>query len=242
MLLGETLNSAYSAPQTMEFCLRILLAAVCGAAIGFERTRRYKEAGIRTHVIVCAAAALLMIVSKYSFADLSAADGFISGTTGTDPARIAAQVVTGIGFLGAGVIFKNGSTVKGLTTAAGIWATAGIGLTIGAGLYWIGLFATVLLAIMQILMHRFTFGSDATVTYVLKLKVRDGTAFHNVLQDRLQAWKAQAVKTHFARAEDNCISYELTLRTRSDITAEDLMAFSREHEEILEISSEQTKW
>ena len=230
MLYGEILNSQFAASQILEFCLRILLAAACGAAIGFERTRRFKEAGIRTHVIVCAAAALMMIISKYSFGDTG---------TDTDPARIAAQVVTGIGFLGAGVIFKNGSTVKGLTTAAGIWATAGIGMAVGAGFYWIGLFATVLLAVLQFVMHRFTFGADATVTSTLSLKVRSDPAFHQILQDKLKEWKAQTVKSRFARVEDGCVTYELTLQTSRDITAQDLLTFSDEHEEILEISCSQ---
>ena len=84
-----------------------------------------------------------MIVSKYGFADLTALDSAnFHGTRGADPARVAAQVVSGISFLGAGVIFKNGSAVKGLTTAAGIWATAGIGLALGSGMYFIGFAVT----------------------------------------------------------------------------------------------------
>lgn len=95
---------------------------------GLERTKRLKEAGIRTHCLVCCASALIMIVSKYAFADLSVGDAFFFGDRGADPARIAAQVVSGISFIGLAVIYRNGSTLKGLTTAAGIWATAGIGL------------------------------------------------------------------------------------------------------------------
>ena len=134
MTLCEYLNSQFTLVQNLDFLLRILAACFCGACIGFERTKRFKEAGIRTHIIVCCAASLIMIVSKYGFADLTnAGGGVFNGTRGADPARIAAQVVSGISFLGAGVIFKNGSAVKGLTTAAGIWATAGIGLALGAG-------------------------------------------------------------------------------------------------------------
>ena len=154
-----------------------------------------------------------------------------------DPARIAAQVVTGISFLGAGVIFKNGSTVKGLTTAAGIWATAGIGLAVGAGMYWLGLFTTLLIAVTQVAMHRFTFGADAYNTCKLRLKVQDDGNFQPHLQDRLQLWKAKAVNVRMARGDNGIVSYELTLRTQHDITAEDLLLFSREHSEILEISN-----
>ena len=133
-VLSEYLNSQFSLAQNLDFFIRIAVACLCGAGIGLERSKRYKEAGIRTHIIVCCAASLLMIVSKYGFADLTDASGaFFNGVRGADPARIAAQVVSGIGFLGAGVIFKHGSTIRGLTTAAGLWATAGIGLAGGVG-------------------------------------------------------------------------------------------------------------
>ena len=93
--------------------LRVLVSCVFGTVIGLERSRRLKDAGVRTHILVCCGAALFMIVSKYGFADLAAADGSLfPGTRGADSARVAAQVVSGISFLGAGVIFKNGGTVK----------------------------------------------------------------------------------------------------------------------------------
>lgn len=126
--------------------IRLLLACICGGLVGYERTNRGKGAGIRTHVIVALASALMMIVSKYGFGDLSQkADG----------ARIAAQVVSGVGFLGAGMIYFNGRhSVKGLTTAAGIWATSGIGLAIGAGMYAMGIITSALIVIMQIVLHK----------------------------------------------------------------------------------------
>ena len=239
MLSGEYILSQFSLAQTLEFFLRIVVAGVFGAAIGFERTRRFKEAGIRTHVIVCTASALLMLVSKYGFTDMIAGKALFEGSRGTDPARIAAQVISGISFLGAGVIFKNGSTVKGLTTAAGIWATAGIGLAVGAGMYWLGLFTTVLIATLQYLMHRFTVGADSYTTSRLHLRARDGENFQEALQTRLKQWHAKPVTLRMSRAVDGVMDFDLTLRTLHDLTPEDLMAFSREHSEILEISNTQ---
>ena len=239
MTLGEYLNSQFTLTQNLEFFLRVLIAGVFGAAIGFERTRRFKEAGIRTHVIVSAASALMMLVSKYGFVDLPGPGGLFDDIRGADPARIAAQVVTGISFLGAGVIFKNGSTVKGLTTAAGIWATAGIGLAVGAGMYWLGLFTTLLIAGTQIAMHRFTVGADSYVTNNLRLRVAKGDDFYDVLHDKLKLWRAQTVSSRVTRGEDGSVSYELTLRMPREIPAEDLMAFSRDHSEIIEISNTQ---
>lgn len=127
-----------------EFFLRILTAAVCGIVIGYERENRNKEAGIRTHAIVALGAALIMIVSKYGFSDIQ----------NYDASRVAAQIVSGIGFLGAGIIFIRNRAVSGLTTAAGIWATAGVGMAVGSGMYYIGIAVTVLIVLMQFVLHR----------------------------------------------------------------------------------------
>lgn len=122
-----------------DFMLRLLIAGAMGVCIGVEREYRAKEAGYRTHFLVALGSTLLMIVSQYGFSDVLAAD-----LVRLDPSRIAAQVVSGIGFIGAGTIILQKQIVRGLTTAAGIWATSGIGLAIGAGMYGVGIAATVL--------------------------------------------------------------------------------------------------
>lgn len=122
-----------------EFTLRLAAASVLGALIGIDRTYRAKDAGFRTHILVCLGSALMMIVSQYGFSDV------VNGTTvRLDPSRIAAQVVSGIGFIGAGTIIFRKQIVRGLTTAAGLWATAGIGLAIGCGMFATGIVATIL--------------------------------------------------------------------------------------------------
>lgn len=144
--------------DVLSWIVRILISVVCGFVIGFERKTRSKEAGIRTHAIVCMAAALMIIVSKYGFTDLYGASTDASsvgaGTRGADPARIAAQIVSGIGFLGAGIIFVRRDILHGLTTAAGVWATAGIGMAIGAGMIVVGVASAFLLVFVQIILHR----------------------------------------------------------------------------------------
>ncbi|AWZ48876.1 methyltransferase [Clostridiaceae bacterium 14S0207] len=124
--------------NTFTMIFKIILAGVLAGIIGLERELHSKEAGFRTHFLVGVGSALIMIISKYGFLD-------ILGHTsiGLDPSRMASQVVSGIGFLGAGTIIIERKVVKGLTTAAGIWVTAGIGLAIGSGLYWIGIFCTL---------------------------------------------------------------------------------------------------
>lgn len=129
--------------------LKLVVAGACGAVIGYERKHRLKEAGIRTHMLVALGAALIMIVSKYGFSDVLS-----EGLTVLDPSRVAAQIVSGIGFLGAGMIFIKKQSINGLTTAAGIWTTAGIGMAIGSDLYFAGIAATVLVFFVQIIFHR----------------------------------------------------------------------------------------
>ena len=124
--------------------IRIMIAAFCGCLIGYERSSRNKGAGVRTHAILALGSALIMLVSKYGFIDINEIDG----------SRIAAQIVSGVGFLGAGVIFVKNGNVSGLTTAAGMWATSGVGMCIGAGLYDIGIITTIILIGLQILFHR----------------------------------------------------------------------------------------
>lgn len=134
-----------------HFIVRMLIAVVCGFVIGLERKSRSKEAGIRTHAIVCLAACLFMILSKYLasplFSDIAG-----SGFTG-DATRIASQVVTGIGFLGAGIIMYRRDVMHGLTTAAGVWATAAIGMALGAGFVVTGVCATAIIVILQLIFH-----------------------------------------------------------------------------------------
>jgi len=137
------------------YLIRILLACICGGAIGIERTLRQKDAGFRTHIIVALGASLFMVVSKYGFLDLLEFEGFKA-----DSSRIASNVVTGISFLGAGMIFVKGTNIKGLTTAAGIWSTAAVGLAIGCGLYITGIVSTLIIIIIQILFHTFLIGFD----------------------------------------------------------------------------------
>ncbi len=119
----------------------ILVATLLGFLIGVERKHRSKEAGVRTHTIVCIGSALMMIISKYAF------------NSDADSARVAAQIVAGIGFLGAGIIVYKKNSVHGLTTAAGVWATAGIGMACGGGLYVLAVCATAIMIGVQYILH-----------------------------------------------------------------------------------------
>ena len=128
--------------EQLWLALDLILAALLGFFIGLERKLRDKEAGIRTHTIVAFGAALMMVISKFAF------------DSEADSARVAAQIVAGIGFLGAGIIVYKKNVVHGLTTAAGVWTTAGIGMACGGGLWLIAIIATVVLVLIQFCLHR----------------------------------------------------------------------------------------
>ncbi|MGN6292738.1 MAG: MgtC/SapB family protein [Chitinophagaceae bacterium] len=127
-----------------EITIRLLVAVVLGGLIGWERERKEGAAGLRTHMLVCIASSLIMIVSTFGFKDVIGHPGI-----SLDPSRIAAQVISGVGFLGAGtILFLKPQIVKGLTTAAGLWSVAGIGLAVGGGLYAAAIITTVVVLII----------------------------------------------------------------------------------------------
>jgi len=130
----------------IEVVIRLVLAAIIGGAIGYEREINNRPAGLRTHVLVTMGAALMMLVSKYAFSDLGIP---------YNPSRIASQVVSGIGFLGAGTIIMQGNVVHGLTTAASLWTAACIGLAIGAGYYLGGITGAIIVIFTLIILRAF---------------------------------------------------------------------------------------
>lgn len=129
-----------------EYLLRLAVAAILGALIGLDRERLDRAAGLRTHALVATASALIMLVSAYGFEPVTAAGQSIVA----DPSRVAAQVVSGIGFLGAGTIILRRNVIRGLTTAASIWAVAGIGLAVGVGMYGEAVATTAILLLILV--------------------------------------------------------------------------------------------
>lgn len=226
-MLLEVMSQQMTLMQYLDFFIRVVLACICGAIIGVERGHRLKEAGVRTHLLVCCTAALIIIISKYGFADLPNTEAGASwGLRGADPARIAAQVVSGISFLCAGVIFKQGSAIKGLTTAAGLWATAGIGLALGAGLFPLGIFCTAVVVLIQVVMHRLPFLNDQYQNNRFELTVTNDTDFRQALTQQLKAWNAQVAESSIVRnQQDGTTSYTLTIKMSSNVKDEEVFSF-----------------
>ncbi|MDD9150839.1 MULTISPECIES: MgtC/SapB family protein [unclassified Sporolactobacillus] len=189
----------------LEFILRLGVAGILGALIGIDREIRSKDAGIRTHFLVSLGSALIMVVSQYGFQYIIHEKDVV-----LDPSRVAAQVVSGIGFIGAGTIIVQKKFVHGLTTAAGIWTTAGIGLTIGAGMYWVGIGATVLTLIGLELSNIF-FKSLRSNAIYFKILSKSKEPLNQVLtlfdQDTILNY---AVKEK-SRDKDENVIYEATL-------------------------------
>ncbi len=187
--------------------LDILLAAFLGFLIGLERKMRMKEAGIRTHTIVCIGSALLMVISMYGF----------SGTA--DASRIAAQIVSGIGFLGAGIIVYRQHEVKGLTTAAGIWASAGVGMACGASMYVIAVGATVILIGSQCIFRLKIPPFKSKKSFSVKIKFKQ----ENEANRRIKEIFGVDRFNHLIIERCNdCIIYSATLNTEKELSSTQL--------------------
>ena len=148
--------------EQLTWALDLVLASFLGFLIGLERKFRSKEAGIRTHAVVCFGSALMMLISKYAFGSEA------------DSARVAAQIVTGIGFLGAGIIVYKKNVAHGLTTAAGIWATAGVGMACGGGLWLVAVISAFLLVAIQWILHRKIFRNKRIYSIKIVFTETDG--------------------------------------------------------------------
>ena len=209
-------EAALTAFDNLEFFIRIVLAAALGALVGLERSKRQKEAGVRTHCIIACTSALFMILSKYAFVDLVGVDGL----RGADPARIAAQVVSGISFLGA---------------AAGMWGTAAVGMAIGAGLYWVGFIEAAVLVAIQIVLHRFPVGADALTTQELVVEMADDEALLACFDELLQAHRGQITESSLTR-EDGVLRMEVTAKLDPPISHEEALAFLKANDGVRRIS------
>ena len=237
MALAGYYFSKFTLMQYLDFCLRLLVAFVIGGAIGLERSSRFKEAGVRTHIMVCVTAALIMLISKYGFADMDWGPGMdYFGTKGADSARVAAQAVSGISFLCAGVIFKVGSSIKGLTTAAGIWMTAGIGLAIGAGMYVVVAFTTVLLWLLQYVFYRMPIGAESYDGYQLKFTVKDSDKFEEALRAQFTNWGVQLTSSNITWQREGVTEFEFVIRGANAIEYKDIKEFANRIPEVVSFS------
>lgn len=212
-----------------DFILRLAASTVCGILIGYERESSLKLAGIRTHSIVALTAALMMIISKYGFYDV------ISANVTLDPSRIAAGIVTAIGFLGAGVIFTRKMSVSGLTTAAGLWATVGIGMAIGSGLYLLGVIATILILLLQFLFHLNIKLMKSPSVEKLVLHVSDLTTIDSIIARAFTMRKIKIITTNVTRLRDDLFEIKLYVTFPEQYSLEQILTLMQEVPEVVGI-------
>lgn len=219
----------FTAPELwvqVEYLVRIFVAACLGLLIGSERKNRNKSAGIRTHVIVALGAALIMVVSKYGFMDVEKADA----------ARVAAQVVSGIGFLGAGVIFVRNNLVNGLTTAAGIWATAGVGLALGAGMYVVGISSALLVLLIQFVMHRVAYFADVASGGLIRMTLVKREGIVQFMEDYLQREKLSVISVKINKTKKDEVKLEFDVVFPPGYKKTKLLARLVEMDDVLAVS------
>ena len=214
-----------------EYLLRLVVACLCGACVGFERSRRFKDAGVRTHVMVTLGAALIMIVSKYGFQDIPALE-----MMKVDASRVASNVVTGVGFLGAGVIFFKGTSIKGLTTAAGIWTTAGIGLALGSGMYFVGIMSALIMIIAQFFLHRILKSVDSYSTSEITVSLQNEPGTIDEFRSQLEEENLviQACKI-IKNQEEGTVTLKATVRMPHDMEFEDVVKIVESNKRIKSI-------
>ena len=237
MTLAGVYFEQFTLLQYAEFCLRLIFAFLVGGMVGLERSQHFKEAGVRTHVIVCCTSALIMLISKYGFADMgSSAVMEAFGTKGADSARVAAQAVSGISFLCAGVIIEVGGNIRGLTTAAGIWMTASIGLAIGAGMYIVSAFMAILLFLMQYVFRRVPLGSESYDGYHLKFVVKTGENFQATLKDKLNEWKVTVVDSTITWKRNDVVEFDYVILCPEEIRYSEIRNFVKENDGVVSFS------
>lgn len=202
-------------PDNIELLVRLALSCFLGGLIGIERERNRHPAGFRTHILVCVGAALVMLCNIYIFYKYNEHGN-------VDPARFGAQVISGIGFLGAGTILKEGVTVKGLTTAASLWSVACIGLSVGLGFYSGSIFTTILVLIILVVFSQFEeriYGNRKNS--VLKIRSLDNPGQIGKIGTELGKFKVQVCDISIEASDETSVIIKIvTSKIREDIGPE----------------------
>lgn len=223
MLQIEAFFNSYGILFKVGMLLRIVIAVLCGIAIGYERKNRGKGAGLRTHAIVALASCLMTIISQYGFEDFFASAQNSNVELRLDPTRIAAQIVSGIGFLGAGMIFIQKNVVTGLTTAAGIWATAGIGMAIGAGMYFLGISCAIVMVVVQIILHKNIKFLYTPSEHEFKFVTEDSDEIIEELMAAIAEFDVTVLATKYKSRDDGSLEVLLTVQEQKELDKVELM-------------------
>lgn len=223
------MGSLQGIPLGADLLLRILFAAFCGLAIGFERGFRRKEAGQRTHCVIAVGAAAFTVISVYGFWDI---------TSYVDISHMAAWVVSGISFLGIGIIYQSETSgISGLSTATGLWATAAIGIACGAGMYLLSLMTTLFIILLHFFLNVTHLESFGYTIQNVRIEVDDFDTLREILRKKRKLYQANVLSYEYTRNEDRgTITVCFRFRMLGNIPLKDILAFIREQKNIREIS------
>ncbi len=209
--------------HNLEFAIRLFAALVCGGVIGIERTKRNKGAGIKTHILVCVGATLFVILSKYGFLDIMGKEG-----VRVDVSRVAASVTMGVGFLGGGIIYLRGNSIQGLTTAASVWATAAIGSALGVGMYILGVSSTILIVVLQVVLHyEDALGMERTTSSRIVVVMQDDQEKFSSLKDLLHQRGIEINGIHIKKNKEASLVYTMDIRMPKNLSPSELLDIVR---------------
>lgn len=223
----------YISNMELQMLLRLLLATVLGGVVGIERGKGDRPAGLRTHVLVCVGSTLFMLVSIFGFGDTTPVHTTVDDLgVRRDSARIAAQVVSGIGFLGAGTIIHEGLSIKGLTTAASMWMVSAIGLAVGAGMYVVSIGSTLLTLVVLTVLHKWEKhiglrGKTSTRFIVARVENRVGIVTDVMNYLTLNAVKLKSLNV---KSNDNNQTLELEMFVKYNPEVDNMEVISGLHE------------
>ena len=221
----DTFFSQLSSLSLLSITVRLLLTTVFAGTLGYERERHRQAAAFRPYIIVADAAALVMMTNLYI--------GDVFGST--DLVRMPASVITGLGFLGAGMIFVRNQTISGLTTAAGVWATAGIGMTIGAGLYFLGVAATLLIVAAQMTLHKNFTWLNFPVAEQISMEIEDTGDGVASIRDKLLSHNLEIISMKSRNNGNGFISLDLYVKLPRNYNVTQLMSLLSDNPHIKSI-------
>lgn len=214
----------------MQYFLRLLGAALCGAMIGYERESHMKMAGIRTHAIVAMASALMMVLSKYGFFDI-----LNRPDMDMDPSRIASSIVTAVGFLGAGVIFVRNKNIIGITTAAGIWATVGIGMCFGSGLYYLGIATTLFILLIQWVFHLKKLSKLSNSIESVSFRIKDHVDINEFLENLFPGNLDKISNISATRINEDTLDVKIYVKVPETFEVKDVVEFLQKHKDVTSV-------
>ena len=205
--------------------LRIVAAIIISGVIGMERGLKNRAAGFRTYMLVCIGSCIIMMINQYVFQAMG---------TG-DPTRMAAQVISGIGFLGAGsIIVTSHNQIKGLTTAAGIWTTASVGLAIGAGMYTVGICATIIMIVFQLMLHKYLTKLENT-SNEFTVVLNDNPESVKEFREMLKSMNIKLETCKMERNNDSTITLDITIKKSRTTSMDEIMLLAEQNENVLSV-------